>query len=639
MKVLFQTSRTDRCAVGLLALAVFLLFIHGPGLGDDFQYWWIAADLHLRGGVAWDPTGFHSLRWPLWGLSWILQGLFGPGLVSYYAVPLFYVVCGALLTFLLGARVFQNRLAAWGCALAYLFHPLLDDVIYRPMPDLSEGVFIAAAVLCWLALAERERARERLPWALAAGAICFLLYANRLTGVFVFGVLFMVGWVLAWKNPRFSLRQAVLWLGVAGLTWLALASLEGLVYHRITGDFFHNLTANMGARGRKGTSSVFLLALPFRFFGSLWINGVLGPIFTLLAFAGGWRMWHSGERQQRAMVVWAVTLYLAYNCAIQSLFPLRPLLRTADRFLCSLAIPLAILGWEGLRWLWTFWPAGSAWTRRRPMTTAGLAFALLCLICSRDFFDLGYLPDLRAAVRNTPPGTRVFTHDTMRFAAMLADADAASRLQWLTQKKIFVQEPVTAKMAEEADEFWYCRKHVWLSIHKLMEKDDRADASSMAPYLDNPNPAWALQRVVLHDNAPEFVFYKKRPQGVPHAERLVLSSLCPQAPAFPILWHPGQPRKINYRVEIPERLKGKAVRLEIEGKSDAIEPIDLDLLFFHGKKWLQTLELTPYLQHKRGIDFHALVVLPEADACEASIEVDSHTKTLEIDQVWLIVEP
>ncbi|MDD5351303.1 MAG: hypothetical protein PHQ12_13920, partial [Chthoniobacteraceae bacterium] len=72
MNLPYRTSRADRLAVGFLALGVFLLFLQGPGLGDDFQYWWMAADLHLRGMEAWNPIGFHFLRWPLWGLAWIL---------------------------------------------------------------------------------------------------------------------------------------------------------------------------------------------------------------------------------------------------------------------------------------------------------------------------------------------------------------------------------------------------------------------------------------------------------------------------------------------------------------------------------------------------------------------------------------
>ncbi|MEI8233671.1 MAG: hypothetical protein WCH57_03185 [Verrucomicrobiota bacterium] len=633
----FQTSRTDRLAVGLLALGVFLLFLQGPGLGDDFQYWWMAADLHLRGAAAWSPQGFHFLRWPLWGMSWVLQGVFGPGLVSYYGVPFFYLTSGALLAFLLGARVFQNRAAAWGCALAYLFHPLLDDVIYRPMPDLSEGVFIAAAVFCWLALAERESARERLPWALAAGVVCALVYANRLTGLFVFCVLAAVAAVLSWKNPRFPLRQAALWLGVVGLTWLALVSLEGLFYYHLCGDCFHSITANLGARGRKGTESIHLWALPFRFFGSLCTNGFLDPCFLALALLGGWRMWRGGDRQERAIVAWAVVLYLAYNCALQSLFPPRPLLRTADRFLCSLAIPLSLLIWAGARRLWERWPAGMAWARRRPAATFCLAIVILAAIGDRDSFELGYLPDLRAAVRSTPAGCRVFTHDTMRFAAMLADADAAARLQWSTWKNIFQMEKSLEAMASQADEFWYCRRHVWLSARKRMEKD--GDPGTIASYLEKPYPTWMLQRVVLHDKTPEFVFYRKRPAGLPDAQRLAIGTLCPQAPTFPLRWNSGQAQKIKCRLPISEQLRGKLVRLEIEGKSNFVEAFTVKLRFFHGKKRLRTHELEPYLQHKQGIDFHALEIPPKTDACEAQIEIDPKTKSLEIDQLWLVVEP
>ncbi|MDD5350520.1 MAG: hypothetical protein PHQ12_09950, partial [Chthoniobacteraceae bacterium] len=573
------------------------------------------------------------------GLAWILQGIFGPGAVSYYGIPLFYVVCGGLLAFVLGARVFENRAAAWGCAIAYLFHPLLDDVIYRPMPDLSEGVFIAAAVLCWMSLAEREKARERLPWALAVGGVCALLYANRLTGVFVFGVLAAVAGVLSWRNPRFPLRQAVLWLGVAGLAWLAFVSLEGLLYHRICGDFFHSVTANLGARGRKGTESVHLLTLPFRFFGSLWMGGFLTSVFTVLAILGGWRMWRTGERRQRAIVAWAVALYLCYNCALQSVFPPRPLLRNADRFLCSLAVPMALLAWAGVRWLWTLWPAGLAWSRRRPVAMGCLVVVTLALIGDRDFFELGYLPGLRAAVRATPPGTRVFTHDTMRFAAMLADADAASRLQWLTEKNIFRMEKNVEERAAQADAFWYCRKHLWLSARKQLERDENVDAGRIASYLERPDPTWMLQRVVMHEDSPDFVFYRKRPAGVPNARRMTFSELCPQAPALPLRWSHGQTLNLKYRMPLPEALRGKMVRLEIEGKSDVVEAISVDLFFFHNGKRIQLHDIQPYLQHKRGIDFHALKVPSKADSCEAQITIAAKTKTLEIDQIWVVAEP
>lgn len=637
MNTSFFSPRADRWAAGLLALGVFLLFIQGPGLGDDFQYWWMAADLHLNGAAAWNVKSFHFLRWPVWGIAWGLQALFGPGLISYYGIPLFYITCGALLAFTLGSRIFQNRTGAWGCTLAFLFHPLLDDVIYRPMPDLSEGVLIAAAVACWMALAERERGR--LPWALATGLTCALLFANRLTGVFVFGVLGAVALVLSWKNPRFPLRQAALWLGVAGLTWLALVGLEGLFYRHLCGDFFHSLTANLGARGRKGTESVFLPGMPLRFFGSLWKGSVLGPLFTIVAGIGGWRLWRMGGRRERAVVAWAVVLYLAYNCALQSVFPPRPLLRNADRFLCSLAMPMALLSWAGMRWLWGLWPAGLAWTRRRPLVTGSLAALLLALAGHRDFFERGYVPGLREALRNTPAGTRVFTHDTMRFAAMLADADAASRLQWITRKAILSIEPESEQMAAQADEFWYCRKHLWLSERKRLEKDENAASERFASYMERPDSNWRLQRVVLHEKSPEFVFYRKRPGNAPAGRRTALAAFQRNGSGFPLQWSPGQARKLEYRVLLAEKWRGKPVRLEIEGKSNRVEAFDLWVHFFRGNKHLLTQKLTPYLQHERGIDFHALEIPPQADACRAEIEVASATRELEINQLWVVAEP
>ena len=631
--------RTDRLAVALLALGIFLLFVRGPGLGDDFQYWWMPADLHLRGSSAWNVNSFHFLRWPVWGISWALQTLFGPGLAAYYGVPLFYVTCGSLLAFGFGLRIFQTRTAAWGCALAYLFHPLLDDVIYRPMPDLSEGVLIAAAVACWMSLAERETARARLPWALAAGLVCALLYANRLTGVFVFGVLAAVAGVLSWNNPRFPLRQAALWLGVTGLTALALISLECLLYLHLSGDFFHSITANLGARGRKGTASVFLPLMPFRFFSVLWKGGPLGPLFSVLAGIGAWRLWRTGGRRERAVVAWAVVLYLAYNCALQSLFPPRPLLRNAERFLCSLSIPMALLVWAAAQWLWSLWPEGLAWTRRRPVATGVLAALVLAVVSSRDFFELGFIPRLREVLHNTPPGTRIFTHNTMRFAAMLADAKAASRLQWSTRHSIFSRDPESERMAAEADEIWYCRKHLWLSARKFLEKSDTAETGNLATYLEKPDSAWVLRGVVAHEDSPEFVFYRKRPAGAPASLRTSLSALPPGGLAFPLRWSRGQSRHFECSVPVDPSWRGKPVRLEIDGKSNQVDAFDLRLTFLRGGKRIITHKLNPYLQHRRGLDFHAFDIPPGADTCRAVIRIDSETRSLEIEQLWLVADP
>ena len=60
-------------AVTLVALAIGLLFLQEPGFGDDLTYWSFAFDLHERGLVAWQKASFHDLRWPVWGVCWVLQ--------------------------------------------------------------------------------------------------------------------------------------------------------------------------------------------------------------------------------------------------------------------------------------------------------------------------------------------------------------------------------------------------------------------------------------------------------------------------------------------------------------------------------------------------------------------------------------
>jgi hypothetical protein len=68
--------------VALFGMAVGALFIHEPGFGDDFTYWSFGFDLHERGLKAWYGGSFHDLRWPVWGVCWALQAIFGPGLLS-----------------------------------------------------------------------------------------------------------------------------------------------------------------------------------------------------------------------------------------------------------------------------------------------------------------------------------------------------------------------------------------------------------------------------------------------------------------------------------------------------------------------------------------------------------------------------
>jgi len=66
-----------------------------------------------------------------------------------YGEPLLYLVAGALLAFVLGRKLLDSPGAVRAGAIAFVFHPLLDSVCFRPMPDLSEGVLGAAVMATW----------------------------------------------------------------------------------------------------------------------------------------------------------------------------------------------------------------------------------------------------------------------------------------------------------------------------------------------------------------------------------------------------------------------------------------------------------------------------------------------------------
>ena len=215
----------------LLFVAAFVavLFLQEPGFGDDFTYWNFSFRLHERGLSAWLRGSFHDLRWPVWFPCWLIQAALGPGLLSYYGEPILYLIGGAALAFTFGRLITGSAPIAWACGLAFLFHPLLDTVSYRPMPDLSEGVWGAATVLCWWRLMQSRRAGASLLWAALTGACIYIAESNRITGAFIVPVLVLCTWLYA--RQRFGLahrrrrvRCVTLWARVRFLS-LALSGL------------------------------------------------------------------------------------------------------------------------------------------------------------------------------------------------------------------------------------------------------------------------------------------------------------------------------------------------------------------------------------------------------------------------------
>ena len=645
-----REKRLDLLAVVLAAVATALLSLKAPGLGDDFQYWYTAWNLHEYGAEAWNRQ-FHTLRWPVWGMCWLLQGIFGPGLLSFYGVPIFYLSLGSILAYMIGWRVFDSRRAAWSAVVLYLFHPLLNSVIYRPMPDLSEGTFIALAVYLWLRLTEQEKTSRRALLAVAIGLVTGLNFSNRITGVFVFGVLGAVALAGCWRNERFPLRRAIPWLACIGVVWVVYFCLEGLVYYRLGGDFLHSIHSNLGAKGRKGTEGVNVFLLPFRFFGPLWKQSALSPLLTVLALFGIWPLWRRGGTPGRMVVAWGIALYLLYNCSLQSINPPRPLLRDADRFLASLSLPLALLMTGGLRWvlgLMETHPALErlrpvpAWLQRYPVVVGMAGAAVLYLASERPFTNFGFIPHFRAYLAELPSGTRIFTHPILRDFAFITSPGDARRLEWVISQNILPYSEENEAKAQGSDQFWYCRKKAWISIRKNLEKEGPPPKPvKLASYFEDPASRWVLKDVINVGGVPEFAFYEKR-KGDNPPRPVPLKALLPDTPDLPLTWErPGKKLKpYKFKLTVPETVRGRLLQLRVKGSANYVQAVrSVQLTFKKGGRKLESVEFRPYLYPTPSLDFQTLAVPAEAESCEVRIVMHQKGKKVKIDAVEAIMEP
>lgn len=622
------------------AFLVSWLYQTPPSLGDDLNYWGLAFDLHHGIEGAWSTTSFHDLRWPVWGLCWLLQIPFGYSALSYYLEPMVYLGAGAVVVWLLALEVGASRRVALVAGILFLFHPQLDSVIDRPMPDLSEGFWVATAFLAWLRMMRTERRTLKIALAAAVGLALAIGQANRITGVFAIPVLFLATVV-------FYPRQ-FLWLVVSGGFAAAFVAIEGAIYHNLTGDFFHSLTANKTATGRKGTEAIPLWELPVRFVPTL-LRRHTDIVFNLLALLGLGVAWTRFGAAGRALAIYAVGYLLTYSCALQSLFPPRPLVRDGERFLASLGYPLSVLTALALGWIATHLPATLSATaavkflRRNFAATAALLVVALALLSSRSFRGPNYLHEVADYVRSVPPGLKVLSHDAMRHVAHLADPAAASRVQWTLKKDLLDPSPTTLELARQNDEIWFNRKWIWTGTRKKSEYGKLDTIGDIAPWLRPPLDGWAARRAILKGDVPDFVFLGRSKSALAETgsdNRLLRTLLLPPFPV-PQTWtfRKSEHAPILFpALPIPWDLTGRTLFLSLRYSSNTTEPVRAFVTFFERDRELETLVFKPYFFTESSEDFFFVTIPRTATAVQVRLRISEKTERITLERFQLLTD-
>ncbi len=604
-------------------------------MGDDLTYWTFAYDLHDIGLKAFNVGSFHDLRWPVWGVSWILQGCGLQGISAYTGVAVIYLMAGAACAFTFGRLIFRSLPLAWAAGLAFVMCPIIDTECHRPMPDLSEGVWGGATLLAWWGLMHAKTRRSSLGWAVLTGLGVYITESNRLTGVFIVPVLLLATLLFA--------RRRFWWLVAAGGWSVVFYACEGAFYYSLFHDWLHNLHANMTGAGDKGVEHFVALTSPIRFLYVFYKVGNLAPLYSFLAVIGlislAVRRWWprqdpippSSDVAVPAgplMALWFGVLYFEYSCAPQSIHPYLPVIRDASRFLGGLAMPFSILAVIGLRTLlivpWR-WAARGRWAPAYPIIAGAAGLAALIALTSRPFFNLGYLKYMSAYVRRVPPGTRVLTHHMMRALAIMSDPSAAKRIVWWAPPEIMNKELMEEHVAAVYDEFWYMHKVVWTGNRKRMEKKRYIKQPPLASYFANPDEHWALAHIIIKDAAPDLVFYRRRTPAMPAPVTLTAASpefgnLIPTPPA---VWSAGQPRSAKLDWAIPPDLRGKCVRLDPLASSDEVEGAFISFRFSPAKG---ELLWKPYLYPEPGHDFFLLAIPQGAEHCAIRIRFSKSGK-------------
>lgn len=612
-------------------VAVSLFYHQAPTLGDDIGYWGLALDLHQGVPNAWNPDSFHDLRWPVWGLCWLLQFVFGYTSASYFLQPAVYLGAGAVLVYLLAREIGFSPAMRGMAGVLFLFHPLLDPSISRPMPDLSEGFWVAMAFYLWLRLMRSDSTKLSILLAALVGLSLEASQANRITGVFAVPVLVVATLVL--YPRRFG------WLLVCGLFTIAFVGIESAIYYAMTGDPLHSLTANLGAKGRKGTESIPVWQLPFRFLPALW-RMPTDILFSSLACGGVLYIGARFGRPGWAVIAYAFLYYLTYNCALQSIFPPRPLVRDGDRFLASLAFPFALLVSGGLCLAGTilsgFKPFAAPLAAMRKHTFVSLVIltAFLMLISQRNRTPSEiYLGQFADYLEKVPAHTKVYSHDILRYVSYLASSKKAGEIDWQLTSHILQPRPEDLQALAGCDKVWLIRKHAWLRDRKHSETGRSDRIEKLAPYLTPPLAGWTIENSLLKGNVPDFLFLTRGDVRFTKWTPVPLGTLL-QTWEFK--------KEFTQKMEslpVPAEVRGKQIFIGLRYASNTTEPVRLGV-DFRDKAGapLTSLLFKPYLFPETSPDFFAFSIPQNAETMAIWIRVSGKTKWIRLDAIDVTVQ-
>jgi hypothetical protein len=262
-------------------------------------------------------------------------------------------------------------------------------------------------------------------------------------------------------------------------------------------------------------------------------------------------------------------------------------------------------------------------------------------VTTRERYDMGFVPEMRRYMAALPTGTKVFTHEMMRAIAHLVDAKEARRMEWHAPNHILAHNPQIEALAAKCDEFWYVRKLVWLNTRKLLEKDVIDEKPKLASYFDAPEREWRMSALLAKGDTPDFIFHHRRKPGDPPPQ--ILDATAPEfaglIPPLPIEWNAKSGKKeITATWNIPENLRGRLARFEIDAASERVEAYTIVLSSQNGRTTIAEYLLKPYLSPDGGKDFFAFALPPDADHCVIELKQAKSAKDIRFNAFRAVIE-